>query len=218
MDQKPDLLRFENEVWQAGFFLCAGVDEAGRGPLAGNVVAAAYQFSADSLRGGIPSELEGLTDSKALTAKKRDHFFELLQQFKGAKFGVGRCTPQEVDRFNVLNATHLAMRRAVEQIDPLPQMALVDGNPIKGLPIPHQNIIKGDAKSLSIAAASVLAKVTRDLEMVELDAQFPEYGFAKHKGYGTKVHLAAIEEYGPCSAHRMTFRPLSERSQLNFDF
>jgi ribonuclease HII len=218
MPAKPDILLYERKAWKSGFSFVAGVDEAGRGPLAGSVVAAAVVFDADYLRSGVPDELRGLTDSKALTEKKRDHFFELLTNLGAARIGVGSCSAEEIDQINILRATHKAMAQALADLDMPAQFALVDGNPVKGLPCPSENIIKGDALSLSISAASVIAKVTRDQMVYELDRQHPEYGFANHKGYGTKEHIAAIHAYGPLPCHRKTFRPISELNQLDFGF
>lgn len=218
MPAKPDILLYERKAWTSGFSLVAGVDEAGRGPLAGPVVAAALVFEAGYLADGVPGELLGLTDSKALSEKKRDHFFELLSNLNTARFGVGICSAEEIDQINILRATHKAMARALEGLDEAAQFALVDGNPVRGLPCPSESIVKGDALSLSISAASVIAKVTRDQMVYELDKQYPEYGFANHKGYGTKEHIAAIHKYGPLPCHRKTFRPISELNQLDFGF
>jgi ribonuclease HII len=215
MPAKPDILLYERKAWASGFSLVAGVDEAGRGPLAGSVVAAAVVFDAGFLDAGVPPELLGLTDSKALTEKKRDHFFELLQGLDAAHIGVGSCSETEIDEINILRATHRAMARALSDLKTPPQFALVDGRPVPGLPCPSESIVKGDALSLSISAASVIAKVTRDQMVYELDKLHPEYGFGRHKGYGTKEHVAAIHKYGPLPCHRKTFRPISELNQLD---
>jgi ribonuclease HII len=212
-----DMLRYEKEAWQSGLFFIAGIDEAGRGPLAGPVVAAAVAFDRESLENGGAEQFVGLTDSKALSEKRRDRFFELLLRCDFARIGCSVIGPEIIDDINILQATWKAMAEAVAQITPVPDLALVDGRPVRGLCCKSQNIIKGDAQSLSIAAASIIAKVTRDRLMVELDAQFPQYGFAKHKGYGTKEHLVAIHHHGPCSHHRKTFRPISELSQGELD-
>ena len=208
-----DMLRYEKEAWNSGLFFIAGVDEAGRGPLAGPVVAAAVAFDREPLKNGGAESFTGLTDSKALTEKQRGHFFELLQQCAFVRIGCAVVGPEVIDEINILQATWKAMAGAVAQICPLPDLALVDGRPVRGLPCKSKSIVKGDAQSLSIAAASIIAKVTRDRLMVELDAQFPQYGFAKHKGYGTAQHLAAIRRHGPCAHHRKTFRPISELNQ-----
>jgi len=211
------MLAFEKEAWKSGLFFIAGVDEAGRGPLAGPVVAAAVAFERESLGNGGAEEFAGLTDSKALTEKKRDSFFEQLMACPFAHTAFAVIGSDEIDSINILQATWKAMAAALSGLDRMPELALVDGNPVRGLPCKSQNIIKGDAKSLSIAAASIIAKVTRDRMMVELDAQHPEYGFAAHKGYGTKRHLEAIHTHGPLDCHRKTFRPISELNQGELD-
>jgi ribonuclease HII len=208
-----DMLRHEKEAWNSGLFFIAGIDEAGRGPLAGPVVAAAVAFDRGPLENGGAETFAGLTDSKALTEKQRGHFFEQLQGCPFARIGFSVIGPDVIDEINILQATWKAMAAAVAQISPLPDLALVDGRPVRGLPCKSQSIVKGDAQSLSIAAASVIAKVTRDLLMLDLDAEFPQYGFAQHKGYGTAAHLAAIHRHGPCVHHRKTFRPVSELNQ-----
>ncbi|MFA6172424.1 MAG: ribonuclease HII [Kiritimatiellales bacterium] len=208
-----DMLRYEKEVWQSGLFFIAGVDEAGRGPLAGPVVAAAVAFERAPLENGGAEIFDGLTDSKALSEKRRDDFFERLHTCGFARIGCSVVGPDVIDEMNILQATWKAMAEAVSQIIPVPVFALVDGNPVRGLPCKSQSIVKGDAKSLSIAAASIIAKVTRDRLMVDLDMQFPQYGFAQHKGYGTVDHFAAIRRHGPCLHHRKTFRPISEINQ-----
>jgi ribonuclease HII len=218
MAPQPDLLCFEREAWESGFLWVCGVDEAGRGPLAGPVVAAAALFEREYLAGGIPPELAGLTDSKALTEKRRAAFFEQFQTLPALCFSTGLCTAQEIDEINILNAAHRAMARAVRGLKKKPQRALVDGLPVRGLPCSFKAVVKGDALSLSIAAASVVAKVTRDRMMRALDARHPEYGFARHKGYGTREHLDALKRLGPLPCHRMTFKPLSERAQLRFEW
>ena len=172
------------------------MDEAGRGPLAGPVVAGAVILPV------LAEELTGLNDSKQLTAAKRERLFLALLECEQAVCSVGVASVEEIDRFNILRATHLAMARAV--------FCLVDGLPVKGLPVPHRAIVKGDGRSLSIAAASVLAKVTRDRMMMEADASYPQYGFAKHKGYGTKAHMEALRRHGPCPLHRRSFAPVSQ--------
>jgi ribonuclease HII len=208
-----DMLRHEKEVWQSGLFFIVGIDEAGRGPLAGPVVAAAVAFDRDPLEHGGAETFAGLTDSKALTEKQRDRFSEQLQNCSFVRIGCAVVGPDIIDEINILQATWKAMAAAVAQINPLPDLALVDGRPVRGLPCKSQSIVKGDAQSLSIAAASIIAKVTRDRLMLEIDSQFPQYGFARHKGYGTAEHLAAIRRHGPCLHHRKTFRPISELNQ-----
>jgi ribonuclease HII len=213
-----DMLHYEKEVWSSGLFFIAGIDEAGRGPLAGPVVAAAVAFNREPLESGGAETFSGLTDSKALTEHRRELFFEQLHSCSFATIGCAVIGSDVIDEINILQATWKGMAEAVAQIRPMPDFALVDGNPVRGLPCRSQSIVKGDAKSLSIAAASIIAKVTRDRLMVELDEQFPEYGFAQHKGYGTKDHLAAIRRHGPCPHHRKTFRPIVELNQGEFEF
>jgi ribonuclease HII len=208
-----DMLHYEKEAWQSGLFFIAGIDEAGRGPLAGPVVAAAVAFDRGPLENGGVDFFSGLTDSKALSEKRRKIFFEQLQGCGFARIGCAVVGPEIIDEINILQATWKAMAEAVAQISPAPDLALVDGRPVRGLCCKSQSIVKGDAQSLSIAAASIIAKVTRDHLMTELDAAFPEYGFARHKGYGTADHLAAIRRHGPCPHHRKTFRPVSDLSQ-----
>lgn len=178
-----------------------GVDEAGAGPLCGDVVAAAV-----ILPQGVT--LEGLTDSKKLTEKKREALFEMIINTAIA-YGIARATVEEIDQINILQARMLAMSRAVTLLNPAPQFALIDGNRLPDqLPCEASSVVKGDALVHSIAAASVLAKVTRDREMIAMDQQYPEYGFAKHKGYGTKAHLMALETHGPSPIHRRSYAPI----------
>ena len=177
--------------------LVCGIDEAGRGPLAGPVVAGAVILPADC-------EILFLNDSKKLSEKRRDELFDEIKA-KAVSFGIGVVGPGRIDEINILQATYEAMRTAVSQLSPAPEVLLNDAVTIPGIATRQVPIIKGDAKSVSIAAASILAKVTRDRMMVEYDAIFPQYGFAKHKGYGTAAHIAAIKEFGPCPIHRKTF-------------
>lgn len=197
--KEPVLLTMdkEMEIRAKGFTAVCGIDEAGRGPLAGPVVAAAV-----ILPEGI--QLPGVNDSKKITEKKREILFDFVKEHALA-YGIGEASETEIDEINILQATFLAMRRAVEALQLPADYALVDGNRIQGLPIPAETVIGGDGKVLSIAAASILAKVTRDRYMRDMAAQYPEYGFEKHKGYGTKAHYAAIEQYGICPLHRKTF-------------
>lgn len=197
--KQPVLLAMEKEteIRAKGFAAVCGIDEAGRGPLAGPVVAAAV-----ILPEGI--ELPGVNDSKKLTEKKREALFDFVKE-NALAYGIGQASEQEIDDINILQATFLAMRRAVEALQIPADFALVDGNRIQGLEIPAETVIGGDGKVLSIAAASILAKVTRDRYMREMAQTYPEYGFEKHKGYGTKAHYAAIEQYGICPLHRKTF-------------
>ena len=205
------MLRFEQEAWRAGTFRIAGVDEAGRGPLAGPVVAAAIVFDRDFLEAEALRSLAGIDDSKKLPAARREFFHALLTACPHARIGIASASVEEIDSLNILRATHLAMARALGQIAPPPDLALVDGLPVNGLPVPHRAIVGGDAASLSIAAASIVAKVTRDRLMVALAARHPEYGFERHKGYGTKAHLDALRRHGPCPAHRRSFAPVAQR-------
>jgi ribonuclease HII len=196
------LLAFETPLWEAGVERIAGVDEAGVGPLAGPVVAAAVI---------LPRSLRprGLDDSKRLDEAARDR---LAAEVKAGAlaWGVGIASHLEVDELNVYRAGLLAMRRAVEALDPAPHHLLVDARRVPGVPFPQQGIVKGDARCLSIAAASVIAKTTRDALMLEAEARFPGYGFARHKGYGAPEHLAALKALGPCELHRRSFAPVRE--------
>ena len=199
---------FERVLWLQNISRVAGVDEAGRGPLAGPVVAAAAILPSRWATAGLPAELAGLNDSKQLTETQREKFFTFIIGCGEIEFGIAEASPAVIDEINILQATHRAMNDALAQLNPLPPHALVDGRPVKTLRVPQTAIVKGDARSYSIAAASVLAKVTRDRLMREFHAQFPEYGFAEHKGYGTAKHLAAIARHGACPIHRKTFAPL----------
>ena len=202
-------LTFERAFWrEAPGAILAGVDEAGRGCLAGPVVAGAVSIDAEVLEMLASGELAPVNDSKQLTPKKRDELFEIMTHRPEIRWAVGMASAAEIDRINILRATHLAMRRAVEGLPVLPARALVDGLPVKGLPVPHDAIVKGDARSLLIACASIVAKVTRDRLCVSMDAQYPGYGFAAHKAYGTKAHLKALKALGPCSEHRRSFAPV----------
>ncbi|HEY4417801.1 MAG TPA: ribonuclease HII [Verrucomicrobiae bacterium] len=207
---------FEQSLWQSGIPRVAGVDEAGRGPLAGPVVAAAAILPARWGQSGLPAELSGLNDSKQLTESQRETFFDFIVACGEIEFAVARVDADVIDNINILQATHRAMNDALAKLNPLPPHALVDGRPVKTLRVPQTAIVKGDARSFSIAAASVLAKVTRDRLMLEFHAQFPGYGFAEHKGYGTAKHLAAITEHGACPIHRMTFAPLKTKEPSLF--
>ena len=204
------MLQFERQAWGSGYRRVAGVDEVGRGPLAGPVVAAAVVFDPEFLQSNEHELLRGLTDSKQLTEKQREFFSALLTESPHVEIGMGLAEVLEIDEINILHATHLAMARAVACLDPLPDHVLVDGLFVPGLPCPSTPIVDGDAKSLSIAAASGVAKVRRDNMMRELDRQYPEYGFCAHKGYGTKAHAQALLEYGPSPIHRRTFRPVRD--------
>lgn len=208
-----DRFKFERRLWQSGCALVAGVDEAGRGPLAGPVVAAAAILPSRWLQDGLPRELQGLNDSKQLTPAQRDGFFARLTADPEVQFGVARVDSDLVDQINILQATYRAMGEALAQLRPAPGHTLVDGRPVKVLRFPQTAIVKGDSLSYSIAAASVLAKVTRDRMMEEFHRVYPVYGFGAHKGYGTPQHLAAIEEHGPCPIHRRSFAPFKPVEQ-----
>ena len=192
-----DLWEVERALHREGFALVCGADEAGRGPLAGPVCAAAV-----ILPEGV--ELPGLNDSKKLTEKKREALFPLIEE-KAVAYGIAFASVEEIERMNILAAALLAMDRAIGQLSPAPDLALIDGNTVRGISIPARSVVGGDGKVAAIAAASVLAKVTRDRLMAELAAQYPQYGFEKHKGYGTKEHYAALEKYGPSPVHRPSF-------------
>jgi ribonuclease HII len=204
-----DRFLFEQDLWQNGVTLVAGVDEAGCGPLAGPVVAAAAILPIEWLN-GLPAELDGLNDSKQLTVQQREYYFLALTSCGKVRFAIARTEPIIVDRINILRATHRAMNRALAQLRPTPQHVLVDGLRVKTMRFPQTALVEGDARSYSIASASVLAKVTRDRLMMEYHRRWPAYGFAEHKGYGTPRHLAALAEHGPCPIHRRSFSPLRE--------
>lgn len=208
------MLTFEKEVWaERPNIVLAGVDEAGRGCLAGPVVAGAVSMPPELAERLYAGELAELTDSKQLTAARRETFFGVLTSTTGIAFATGWCSAKEIDDLNILMATHLAMRRAVENLPVRPGHVLVDGLPVKGLPCPSTAIVQGDAKSFLIAAASVIAKVSRDHHMLVLDEQYPHYGFAVNKGYGVNEHMAALFKYGSCPEHRHTFRPVQDADQ-----
>ena len=191
-----DLFTFDAEV-RRHFPVFCGVDEAGRGPLAGDVYAAAVILPTDL-------EIPGLNDSKKLSEARREELAPIIKE-NAVAWSIASATVEEIERINILQAALLAMHRAVEGLSVMPDYALTDGNQPPVLPIPVGTVVHGDAKSASIAAASVLAKTARDAALRDLDAQYPQYGFAAHKGYGTKAHYAAIDEFGPCPAHRPSF-------------
>jgi ribonuclease HII len=197
-----DMYEFEAEAMVAGAARVAGIDEAGRGPLAGPVVAAAV-WLAPNLR------IDGINDSKQLSAKKREALFEVLTTHKEVCYAIAVVDAGEIDRINILQATYVAMRRAASGLSPAAHFLLVDGRPVPKLPMPSRSIVKGDSKSASIAAASILAKVHRDALMKAYDTEFAGYGFARHKGYGTAAHLAALEQHGACPIHRRSFSPVA---------
>lgn len=192
------MLEYENKYYDMGCKYIAGVDEAGRGPLAGPVFAAAVIFEKDVY---IPE----INDSKKLTEKKREELFEVIKE-KALCYKIVSVDEKEIDRINILSATLKCFTMAVDGLSVKPDVALIDGNRCGEMHVPYETIVKGDAKSMSVAAASILAKVARDRYIVELDSMYPEYNFKKHKGYGTKEHLEAIKKYGPCPIHRMSFK------------
>ncbi|MEG0824229.1 MAG: ribonuclease HII [Oscillospiraceae bacterium] len=192
-----NLWEIEQSCFDRGISLICGTDEAGAGPLAGPVYAAAVILPP----GWLP---EGLNDSKQVTEKNRDRLYDEIIKYATA-WSVTSVDVAEIERVNILNARLMAMEQAIMMLDPRPEFALVDGNRDKGITLPHLMVVKGDSHSASIAAASILAKVSRDRYMTELDARYPQYGFAKHKGYGTAAHYAALDAYGPCPVHRPSF-------------
>jgi len=204
--------RFQYELGlvQRGLLRVAGVDEAGRGPLAGPVVAAAVVFPVAWITNGLPEVLRGVDDSKSLSAVKRENLFAILTTRLEISFGIAQADASLIDEINILQATHHAMNLALAQLRPAPEHVLVDGLRVKTLAFPQTAIVKGDALSFSIGAASILAKVTRDRLMAEFDRQYPGYGFAGHKGYGTAEHLAAIKARGACPIHRQSFAPMRQ--------
>jgi len=197
-----DMLEFERRAWARGFARVAGVDEAGRGPLAGPVVVAAVIFPKDA-------DIPPVDDSKKLTEARRDELRAAVLAVPGVETAVIEISPERIDELNILRATHEGMRLAIERLDSA-DFALVDGLRVPNLPVPAEFIVKGDSKSASVAAASVLAKTRRDEIMVELDAEYPGYGFAQHKGYGTTVHLEALARLGPTPVHRRSFKPVRD--------
>lgn len=192
-----ELWELENEIYDSGYELICGVDEAGRGPLAGPVCAAAVILP----RGTV---IDGLNDSKKLSEKKREELFAIICD-KALSFGIAFASVEEIEEMNILNAAMLAMNRAIDKLEPAPQLALIDGNRSSGIAVESRCVVKGDAKCADIAAASILAKVTRDRYMLEMAEKYPQYHFEKHKGYGTKLHYEALREYGPCEIHRPSF-------------
>lgn len=189
--------RYEGEAREQGYTAVCGVDEAGRGPLAGPVCAAAVILPAGLV-------IEGVNDSKKLSEKKREELFPVICE-KALAYGIGWADEREIDEINILQATYRAMKRAVESLPLTADYALIDGNRMPPLDIPGTTIVKGDALSMSIAAASILAKVSRDRVMVQFSREYPQYGFEQHKGYGTAAHVQALREYGPCPLHRQSF-------------
>ena len=192
-----DLLTKEESFYSDSVHILCGVDEAGRGPLAGPVCAAAVILP----RGTV---IEGLNDSKKLSEKKREQLFDVICD-TAVSYAIAFATVEEIEELNILHAAQLAMNRAIDELDPIPDLAIIDGNQAGDIRFPHETVIKGDASCISIAAASILAKVTRDRFMLDMAQQYPMYHFEKHKGYGTKDHYSALREFGPCPIHRPSF-------------
>lgn len=205
---RPTLER-EALLFSQGIRAIAGIDEAGRGPLAGPVIAAAVIFP-EHISSELLQCLERLNDSKKLRPRVREELFITITTHPEINWAVGEGSVEEIGTLNILRATHLAMRRALQGLIVTPAHALIDGLPVRDFPIPQTALVGGDGLSLSIAAASVIAKVTRDRMMEVLDQEFPQYGFAKHRGYGTAVHLAQLNLYGPCPHHRRGFAPVDQ--------
>ena len=197
MAERPDLWQLESDLHAQGYGTLCGVDEAGAGPLAGRVYAAAVI---------LPQGWDHpyLNDSKRVTPRRRDLLYEAITQ-EALAWSVAWAEPEEIDAINILQARMLAMERAIQGLSIPPDLALIDGNRSAGITAPNQTVVKGDSKSASIAAASILAKVCRDRHMVEMDRQYPQYGFAQHKGYPTKLHYQRLRQYGPCPIHRKAF-------------
>lgn len=197
LSRQQAMWEYEKKAYSNGYSLVAGVDEAGRGPLAGPVFAACVILPKDCI-------IDGINDSKKLSEKKRELLFDEICQ-KAIIYSIASVDEKKIDEVNILNATHIAMNKAVEGMKIPPDYVLIDGNSIKNMKTPHETIVKGDQKSISIAAASILAKVSRDRYILKLSEKYPQYGFEKHKGYGTKLHTDAILKYGPSPIHRKTF-------------
>ena len=204
MSKRPDL-RYERRLWKSGLNAVAGIDEAGVGPMAGPVVAAAVIFAPEMF-------IKGVHDSKQLTPESREELFAVIG-LKALAIGVGIADPQEIDRLNIYWATMAASRRALEALAQTPEHVLADGRGIPGLELPQTAIVGGDRKSFCIAAASIIAKVTRDRMMIAYHAEYPDYGFASHKGYCTAEHFAALASFGPSPIHRRSFAPVMEALQ-----
>ena len=199
-----DLYKYEKELWNKGLEYIGGVDEVGRGPLVGPVVTACVVLPKDF-------KLDGLTDSKKLTEKKREEYYEYIINHCIC-YATGECSPEEIDKYNILEATKIAMKRAIDKVNENIKLdyILIDGNMRFNFDYKYESIVKGDAKSISIAAASVVAKVTRDRMLIELDKKYPMYGFKDHKGYPTKKHIEAVMKYGLIDGYRKTFKPISD--------
>ncbi len=197
MARTIDLWAIECSLHEKGYQMICGADEAGAGPLAGPVYAAAVLLP-------FKAELPGVDDSKKLTERKREELFPLIQE-RALSWAVSSVAPEEIDEINILNARLKAMNTAIQALEPAPDFALIDGNRDKGISCPHQTVVKGDARSINIAAASILAKVSRDRYMTQMAEEYPQYEFERHKGYPTKRHYELLRQYGPCPIHRKTF-------------
>ncbi|HJO95010.1 MAG TPA: ribonuclease HII [Victivallales bacterium] len=202
LDNLHPMLSFEMEKWDDGIIFIAGIDEVGRGPIAGPVVAAAVIFDKNK-------DIPVVDDSKKLTEKKRNIYYKNIIKTDNIQYSVAEVDVDLIDEINILQATHLAMKKAVSEL-PNVEFALIDGLPVKNFTLPNTAIVKGDSKSASIAAASIIAKVYRDNLMIKYSLEYPEYSFEKNKGYGTVEHLNAIKKYGPCPIHRKSFAPVSD--------
>ncbi len=196
------MLDYENKYWDDGLTLVAGVDEAGRGPLAGDLYAAAVILKPGTY-------IEGINDSKKLSEKQREELFDIIIE-KAVCYNIVSVDVDTIDRENILQATYMSFRKALEGLSIRPEMALIDGNRAQGIDVPHELVVKGDSKCQSIAAASILAKVSRDRYMKEMAEKYPQYNFEKHKAYGTVEHRELIQKYGPCPIHRKTFKGVKE--------
>ncbi len=213
-DQVNNIYKIEEELFDNGISLVCGVDEAGRGPLAGPVVIAAVIMPA-------LERIDGINDSKKLSAKKRSELYKIIKK-KALAISVVMIHEKEIDELNIYQATKKGMLEAISKLKVEPEYCLIDAMPLNELTLPHDSLIHGDARSASIAAASIIAKVTRDEYMEKMDFKYPNYGFKRHKGYCTKLHKEALEKYGPCPIHRKTYYPVSKyylkERQLSFDF
>jgi len=212
IQRSAKMLAFESKLWDQGYLKVAGVDEVGRGPLAGPVVAACVVFPQNLF-------LPGVNDSKKLTSKKREELFDLIME-NALDVGIGIVKENVIDRMNILNASLTAMWKAIDQLKSPPDFILVDGNQkIPNLSFPQMPVIKGDSLSLSIASASIIAKVTRDRIMVKYHKKYPEFGFDEHKGYSTQLHIEALKTFGPCKIHRQSFKliKLCQSNQINLE-
>lgn len=208
---RVDRFQYEQALWASGLQWVAGVDEVGRGPLAGPVVAAAVILPSTWRSQGLPGGLEGLNDSKQLTETQREQFYEVLAAHPEVIYQLAQLEASDIDRLNILRATHEAMNTALAGLKLKPEHVLVDGLKVKSMTLPQTPLVKGDSRSYSIAAASIIAKVTRDRQMKAYDRVWPQYGFAAHKGYPTEAHLQALAIHGPCPIHRRSFAPLKPK-------